>query len=380
MLGLYYDRTAPGVNNNGLVQIFFHARNPERSLTVIPPLLYARRAQADGNSDWTWCTLYYRTHEGDKRTTTLFPFYWYSGTKVKSHQVVFPFYWHFTNEETHTRFTMIGPLMSPPPGTGGRAAYCPSPGTRATATRATKSNGLVSRLFYQSSGRDKFSLLTVPAGYRRNGPSRFWYLFPLIFHHSDEVMDANPRSSPRCCSTRAGPRRGADHLPLALLAPARHRRVDHDGVAALLRPARVPRFADNRAVSAVRALPADVRTRTASCWRRSSTGTRPRPTPPPSSSRSTGTSNAAPIGPDRASRSTPAWKRNSTSQRDLRLPDLLPPGGARTDGTLDGTYRRFVVPFYDSGVKRPGDFMWEILAAWSATSASATTATCAFST
>jgi hypothetical protein len=31
------------------------------------------------------------------------------------------------------------------------------------------------------------------------------------------------------------------------------------------------------------------------------------------------------------------------------------------DGRPDGTYRRYFFPFYDSGVKRPGDFMWEVL-------------------
>ena len=47
VIGLYYDRTAPGVHNYGFVPLFFHARNPERSITVIPPLLTlpARRAR-----------------------------------------------------------------------------------------------------------------------------------------------------------------------------------------------------------------------------------------------------------------------------------------------------------------------------------------------
>src|SRR6185312_11927640 len=35
--------------------------------------------------------------------------------------------------------------------------------------------------------------------------------------------------------------------------------------------------------------------------------------------------------------------------------------GLGADGNPDGTYRHFVFPFYDSGVKRRGDFMWEVL-------------------
>ena len=35
--------------------------------------------------------------------------------------------------------------------------------------------------------------------------------------------------------------------------------------------------------------------------------------------------------------------------------------GLGPDGKPDGTWRHFVFPFYDSGVQRPGDFMWEVL-------------------
>jgi hypothetical protein len=48
----------------------------------------------------------------------------------------------------------------------------------------------------------------------------------------------------------------------------------------------------------------------------------------------------------------------------LVFPFYLKHEGLASSGSPDGTYRRFVgfvLPVYDSGVKRPGDFMWQIL-------------------
>jgi hypothetical protein len=57
------------------------------------------------------------------------------------------------------------------------------------------------------------------------------------------------------------------------------------------------------------------------------------------------------------------WQR-AGYRSTLVIPSYYHQEGLRDDGKLDGTYRRFVgfvLPFYDSGVKRPGDFMWNIL-------------------
>ena len=57
------------------------------------------------------------------------------------------------------------------------------------------------------------------------------------------------------------------------------------------------------------------------------------------------------------------WQRPGY-RSTLVIPSYYHQEGLRDDGTPDGTYRRFVglvVPFYDSAVKRPGDFAWNIL-------------------
>ena len=57
------------------------------------------------------------------------------------------------------------------------------------------------------------------------------------------------------------------------------------------------------------------------------------------------------------------WQRPGY-RSTLVVPSYYYQEGLHEDGSPDGTYRRFVgvvLPFYDSGVKRPGDFLWNIL-------------------
>ena len=155
----------------------------------------------------------------------------------------------------------------------------------------------------------------------------------------------------------------------AVLALPRHRVVDDAGAAAVLRRQRLPPEPHDRAVPVLRA------PRSATPSRRTTwvspffySHTHARPTPPRSASRwcscrSTGTSSAATIATTLVLPLYAHWQRPGY-RSTLVIPIYYYQEGLRDDGTPDGTYRRFVgvvLPFYDSGVKRPGDFMWNIL-------------------
>jgi hypothetical protein len=359
VVGPYYDRTAPGIHNNGLVPIFFHARNPERSLTVIPPLLYAHKAQADGSRDWRWCALYYQTREGNDRSTTLFPFYWSSTYPTKRHRVVFPLYWHFENDELHTKFTMLGPLMSATTGNRKTKGLLPFAWFTRDGDTGEKTNAFVP-LFYQTSGRDQFTLLTIPAGYRRKGPSTFWYALPFVLRNRDEITDTTTTViPPLILYSYSTPEEG---FTAALLLYWHRRDIASSTTMAL------PLFYDVHDYRISRTtvlLPfflryermADQNTYWfAPLFYRHSSPT-------------DATTVVFPLvwdfkrGADRTTVVAPFyahWKRPDHTGTYV-FPIYYYREGLRADGNPDGTYRRFVIPFYDSGVKRPGDFMWEIL-------------------
>jgi hypothetical protein len=68
-------------------------------------------------------------------------------------------------------------------------------------------------------------------------------------------------------------------------------------------------------------------------------------------------------GPDRTTVVFPFYFRSQSVDHvgTYIFPIYYHSEGLASDGRPDGTYRRYLFPFYDSGVKRPGDFMWEVL-------------------
>jgi len=90
---LFYDRTAPGVHNWGLVPFVFRARNPERTITVIPPLLTYRRSEAGGERVWQWSALYGHKHDKDNSSTVVFPLFWAWKRQQREVAIGFPLYW-----------------------------------------------------------------------------------------------------------------------------------------------------------------------------------------------------------------------------------------------------------------------------------------------
>jgi hypothetical protein len=68
-------------------------------------------------------------------------------------------------------------------------------------------------------------------------------------------------------------------------------------------------------------------------------------------------------GPNRTTVVFPFFVRRQNPERvgTWIFPNYYHSEGLAADGRPDGTYRHYFFPFYDSGVKRPGDFMWEVL-------------------
>ena len=118
----------------------------------------------------------------------MFPLYWAKSSPTKRHRVVFPFYWHFENDELHTNVTLLGPLIKSTTGKAKTWGVLPFAWFTRDGDTGDKSNVFLP-VFYQSSGRDQFTLLTALAGYRRKGPSTFWYALPFVLRNRDEITD-----------------------------------------------------------------------------------------------------------------------------------------------------------------------------------------------
>jgi hypothetical protein len=360
VIGPYYDRTAPGVHNTGVIPFFFYARNPQRTLTTVPLALFFYRRKHEENRTTLWWGPVYHNSDSSGRMTTVFPLVWSRRRGPSRVDIGFPFYWHVANSEAKTSLTVIPPLFFKRNDTRWTAGVFPLAWLSRDSVKGETATALLP-LFYQSSGRDFASFLTPIGGYRREGPSTLWYAGPLFVSHHNEATDTRTRVvPPLLLLSRTTP--SSSFTTFAALF-WRHRDVVSSTTLVL------PLFYDVHEFHAKRTtlmLPLFIRHTNAG--EGSSTLVAPlfyrRSTPTDS------TTVLFPLvwdfkrGNDR--RTTVVfplyahWRR-PTHEGTWVFPTYYHRQGLRPDGSPDGTYRRLLLPLFDTEVKRPGDFMWEVL-------------------
>ena len=360
VIGPYYDRTAPGVHNTGVFPFFFYARNPQRTLTVVPLAgLFYRRNHAEGRTALWWGLVFHRSDPGG-RMTAVFPLVWSRRRGPRSADVVFPLYWRFADSDAKTSLTLIGPLFWKRDSTRWTAGLAPVAWISRDREKRESATALLP-LFYQSSGPDRTTFFTLLGGYHRNGAKRFWYAGPLWINQNNEATGAATRVVPPLLLVSHTTPSSSFTTFLGLFW--RHRDVVSSRTVVL------PLFYDVHDFHARRTtvmLPFFIRHATAADG--SSTVVAPlfyrRSTPTDS------TTVLFPLvwdfkrGTDR--RTTVVfpvyahWRRPSYEGTWV-FPTYYHRQGLRPDGSPDGTYRRLILPLFDTEVKRPGDFMWEVL-------------------
>jgi len=384
VVGPYYDRTAPGVHNFGVVPFFFHARNPERSVTVVPLLLSFLREEKGGENAWQWNLLYFHKHDRDSSLSTLFPVYWSFKRAGHETAVGFPFYWHVADAHENRSWTLAFPAYWSSSGSWRTRGLFFAWHTRDTAGEF--SSWALLPLFYKASAPDHFALFTPVAGYRNSGPSRTWYalgplvvshesietrfsmVFPLWFRHTNKALERTTTVVPLPLPyvSRTSPE---ESFTMAAALLWRYRDIASATTFVL------PLFYDVHDFHLSRTtvlFPFFVRyhreTDQTTYWVSPFIYSHTTPT--------YATTFGLPLvilplywdikrGNDETTLVLPLyarWRRPGY-RSTLVIPSYYHQEGLRDDGTPDGTYRRFVglvLPVYDSGVKRPGDFMWNL--------------------
>ena len=384
VIGLYYDRTAPGVHNYGVAPLFFRAQNAERSITTVPLLLTYLRNDNNGESAWRWALLYFHKHDRESGMTTLFPVYWSFQRGGHETAVGFPFYWHVADARENRSWTYAFPVFWSDSGSWRTRGFLTAWTTRDTAGEY-KSHAFLP-FFYEASAPDHFALLTPVAGYRKSGASKLWYtllppilstdsvqssfnmVFPLWFRHTDKALEQTTTVfPPGLYISRRNPE---ESFTTALALFWRFQDV---GSATQLV---LPLFYDINDYHLKRTtvlfpffLRHENHAEQSTTWVSAFIYSHKTPT--------YGTTFGLPLvilplywdikrGNDETTLVLPLyahWKRHDY-RSTLVIPFYYHQEGLHEDGTTDGTYRRFVgavVPVYDSGVKRPGDFNWNIL-------------------
>jgi hypothetical protein len=371
VVGPYYSSVGEKRYATGLVPLFLYARNEQRRY-LLTPLFYDRDRYTDGTG-LTVAPLYYRNTRPGGHTTVGFPLYWGSRNAERSFAVFFPVFWHFTNADEKTNMTIAGPVFwsRNREGTRTRGIF-PVAWYSRNDERQVASHALLP-LFYEKHGPAQKTVLTLPFGYGRKPDSNFWYvlnvfrrttpttsftmIFPLVFNHFNRATNATTRVVPPLAYfSQSRPDRS---LTGALLLFWRRTTVASATTLALPFLYDVHNYHSSRFTLL---LPVFMR-----YWRASDQNAY---TLAPLFYRRSGPADSTTVlfplywdfaGGDR--RSTVLFPLFARFRRPNYVSHYVFPNiyYRRGEGTQAGTSRLFVFPFWESGSKRPGDTMWEVL-------------------
>jgi hypothetical protein len=365
VIGLYYDHTAPqGVHDSGFVPFWFHARNPERSVTVIPPLLFYRRDDFKNDSSRTFCLLLWRSRDGGNSSTTILPLWWAASSSAdgKHHAVLFPVFWHFADDKAKSDWTLAGPLYWSSHGTGHTRGLLPIFWHSSDPADGSGATGLMP-LFYEAHGPNRQTFMTLLFGWHRSPTSRFTYagpVLPLFVSHTNLTTETHTtvvpplllftRHSPDASLTTVAGLFWHQHDVTSSMSLGIPLYYDFHDFNISRTTVLVPLFfrrANELAGTSLAVAPLYYRHVT------------------PEGSTTVG----FPLYWDFRGKDTrttlvlpvfASWHRPDHDSMWI-FPTIYHRTGLGPSGQPDGTWHTVVAPFYASAVKRPGDFMWEVL-------------------
>ncbi|HEY4185327.1 MAG TPA: hypothetical protein VGP07_09675 [Polyangia bacterium] len=373
VVGPFYDRDGGGVHDTGLAPFYFWAKNGDRTMLVIPPLLTIHRHDFRAGTSVTWAGLFFKSHSEKQDTTVLFPLFWSGRDGDRTHQMLFPLYWHF-QDGAASRSTLAVLLYWSTRGTTRLRALLPIAWYTRDDVQHTGSEALLP-LFYAAHGPQRFTLFTLLAGWSRSVDTRRFYvgplyvsdtvesstrlLFPLYVSHLNRKTETRTRFIlPLLYFSRGSPEKG-----ISTVAGLFWRRRDISSATTLFFPLFID-VHDFRQSRTTVVLPLFVRHANEvtgeSLWLT--------PLYYRHVTAEDTTNVVFPLFWDfkhNARRTTVLfpffahWTR-ATYAGTYVFPNIYYRKGI-TAGEADGTWRLFIPPLFDAAVVRPGDFRWEIL-------------------
>jgi hypothetical protein len=375
VIGPWYNRSGPDVHNTGFFPIYFYAKNNQRSITVVPPLLLYRRADFQNGTGTLIALFTYATYDRESSSTVLFPLWWAGRERNQSHRVLFPIYWSYTDGDAKSETNLLTLIFWRRKGDWYTRGILPIVWYTRNPKDGSGSNALMP-LFYESHGPNRKTLLTLLGGYSNKPTSRTWYilivgasdgietrfrmLFPLWFSHINKGKEVTTRVIPPVLGFM---RKTPESSLETFLALYWHRRT----IASELRLV-LPLYYDIHDLHQSRTtvlFPLLFRHHNeeeqttfwiAPLFYRSSNPADTSTVFFPlywSFTHADGQSTTL-LFPLYAH-----WRR-PTYQSTYVFPTYYYREGLGPKGP-DGTWRRLIVPFWESAVKRPGDYMWEVL-------------------
>jgi len=183
-LGPWFTHREKKKYTTGLVPAFVYARNPERSLLVTPLSYYRHNFSTHEKKLWAGL-LYYRRSDPKSSWSTLFPLWWSEHNEARTRRFLVPFYWHLADHKEDTATTVAGPLFWAHNKSSRTYGLAPLGWFSSDAEKKESSFALLP-LLYKKSGPKRSALATALFGFGHSPTSSWWYVPPFLWRNSDK--------------------------------------------------------------------------------------------------------------------------------------------------------------------------------------------------
>jgi hypothetical protein len=356
VIGPYFTRHSPAGSSAGLLPFYYFSRTPKSDLTVTP--LFVSRRNHERHSSWILGWLFYQSRSQDAMFRTVVPLWWQQRDRHHSWTVGFPLYWHGADHDANTSRSVLGPFYWARNGSERTRGFLTAWYSR-DEQNGSASNALLP-LFYERHSSSSLTMLTLFFGYSRKPDSHWWYFGPVVplgvYHRNDVTETRTVIIPPLLHYSRTSPERS---LSSWLLLFWHRRSITSSDFYGL------PLIYDFHAYHRSRltmVVPLFFRYQNQASGKTTTLA----PLFFRTSSPADATTVAFPLvwrfwSPERSTTLVfPFYVgvRRPTYTASYVFPNIYYRKGLGSDA---GTSHLLVFPFWESQVKRPGDYMWEAL-------------------
>jgi hypothetical protein len=354
MVGPYFTHHSPAGSSTGLLPFYFASHSAKSDWLVTP--LFVTRGSREQDSRWILSWLYWESRDRDRLFRAVLPLWWQKRDANQSMAVGFPLYWHFADRLASTSMTLFGPLYWARNGSERTRGLLPLAWYSRDEQNRSGSHAFLP-FFYERHTPRSLTVLTLPFGYHREPDRHWWYLGPLCLYHRNDATETSTLLVPPLLHySRTSPERS---LSSWFLLFWHKRNVTSSATYGL---PLVYDFHSYHQSRLTMVLPLFFRYRNEA----TDTATTIAPLYFRHSSPADSTTIAFPLlwrfwSPERSTTVVfPFYVgvRRPSFEASYVFPNVYYPKGL---GTEAGTSHLFVFPFWESEVKRPGDYMWEAL-------------------
>ena len=370
VIGPYFTHHSPAGTSSGILPLYLSLHDAKRELLVTPLFVSHKDREKETSRIVSW--LYYQSRGRNGMFRAVLPLWWQSSDENRSTAVGFPLYWKFADRLAGTSTSVLGPLYWAHQGSERTRGLLPVAWYSRDEQNSSASHAILP-LFYERHSPRSLTLLTLPFGYSRSPDSLWWYVgnfvrldswkssfntfFPLWFYHRNKETETRTLVVPPLLHySRTSPERSLSSWFLLLWHKSNITSSATFGL---------PLVYDFHSYHQSRfsmVLPLFFRYRNEA----SGTSTTLAPLFFRYSSPTDSTTIALPLlwrfwSPERSTTIVfPFYVgvRRPTFEASYVFPNVYYRKGLGADA---GTSHLFVFPFWESEVKRPGDYMWEAL-------------------